>query len=329
MIYEKLKNNLLKEGIVDKKISIAVSGGVDSMVLLHMLAKSASEFNNTIQILTVNHNLRENGIKDAEFVLNYADSQNLDCTILEWKHDGIFSNIQAQARKARYDLLADHCKKQDIDIILTAHHADDQIENFFIKLSRGSSIYSFANNKNGIQNEIIILRPMSDIFRKDIESYAKEHNIPFIEDESNSDSKYLRNEMRKKLNVFLADGEHMTEELFKSRILLSIENISRATKSLENLIERCLQDSFTFYQNKALLNIEKYRSFLQEEQMQALVKILQQVSGNQTNIRLDSIIRLYDAIIQDDPFVLTLHSCIIKRKNDLITIEKEPHSLRR
>jgi tRNA(Ile)-lysidine synthase len=328
MIYEKFKNNLLSlapdlSAEKSHKVAVAVSGGVDSMVLLDMISKFAQEYNISIHILTINHNLRENGKRDAEFVL--AHSVPHICKILTWEHDGIDSNIQAQARDARYRLLTDYCKEHNIDILLTAHHADDQIENFFIKLSRGASIYSLANNKIGIYAGVQILRPFDCIFKSEIELYAAENNILFVEDESNFDRKYLRNEIRKKLKVFFSDSKHLPEELFKNRFLMAIDNITRATKSLEYLIEKCIKDAFEINGSEAVLHISKYRLFMQEEQMRALVLVLQKISGNNTNIRIHSVRRLYDAIMGDEKFTLTLHGCIIRYKStkSFVHISKE------
>ena len=280
MIYQKFKDNLLSEQMIGKKICIAVSGGLDSMTLLHMLTKFACEFNIDLHIVTINHNLREHGARDAEFVLNYSIEHNMSCEILEWKHGAVYSNIQSKAREARYRLLTDYCKKHEIETLLTAHHGDDQIENFFIKLSRGASVYSLGSNKIAMQNGIRVFRPMADILRQEIEIYAQENNIPFVEDETNSDTKYLRNEIRKKLSVFFADSQHMSERLFKNRILCSIGNITRATRSLEHLVSNCISMSFDLQGNQAILTLRDYEVFMQEEQMQALSKVLQMVASD-------------------------------------------------
>lgn len=302
-------------------MAVAVSGGIDSMVLLSMISKYASEHNISLHILTIDHNLRENSRQDAEFVMSHAS--NHICKILTWEHSGINANIQAKAREARYKLLTDYCKEHAIDTLLTAHHADDQLENFFIKLSRGSSIYSLASNKTSIHSGIKILRPFDGIFRSEIEEYAAIHKIPFVEDESNSDVKYLRNEMRKKLKAFFADSEHFPEDLFKNRFLLTIDNITRATKSLECLIDECIKKSFEISECEAILHLHQYKGFMQEEQMQALVKVLQLISGNSSNIRMNSLTKLYEGIVGDMDVSLTLHGCIIQKSGDIVVIKQE------
>jgi tRNA(Ile)-lysidine synthase len=331
MIHEKFKNNMDRSLLgleiaasptaLRNDMAVAVSGGIDSMVLLSIISKYASEHNISLHILTVNHNLRENSRQDAEFVMQHAS--NHICKILTWEHGGISANIQAKAREARYKLLTDYCKKHGINTLFTAHHADDQLENFFIKLSRGASIYSLASNKVGIHSGIKILRPFDGIFKSEIEEYAAIHEIPFVEDESNSDVKYLRNEMRKKLKVFFAHSEHLPEDLFKNRFLLTIDNITRATKSLECLIDECLKKSFEISECKAVLYLHQYKCFMQEEQMQALVKILQLISGNSANIRMNSLTKLYEEIIGEVDISLTLHGCIIQKSGDLVVIKQE------
>ena len=322
MIYQKFENNLL--ALTDNnKIATSVSGGVDSMAMLHMLIKFAAKFNKEIYALTIDHNLRDHSRKDAEFVRDYCAQNNVKCEILTWEHDNNLSNIQANAREARYSLMTDFCKKNEIDILLTAHHADDQIENLFIKLSRGASIYSLAQNITNIYNDVKILRPMYDIFKSEIEKYAEENNIDFVYDESNDDTKYLRNEIRQKLKTFFADSKHLSSDLFKQRIMTSIGNITRATNSLKILVEKCKDSCFAFNEDNLLLDREAYRAFMPEEQMQALSEALQEFSGNENNIRMDSLTLLYQKIIENENFTLTLHGCIIRGKQDQIVISKE------
>ena len=322
MMYQKFENNLL--ALTDSnKIATSVSGGIDSMIMLHMLMKFSAKFNKEIYAITIDHNLRATSKQDAEFVYDYCAQNNVKCEILTWEHDNNLSNIQANAREARYSLMTDFCKKNDIDILLTAHHADDQIENLFIKLSRGASIYSLAQNITNIYNDVNILRPMHNIFKNEIEKYAEEYNINFVYDESNDDTKYLRNEIRQKLKIFFEDSKHLSSDMFKQRIMTSIGNITRATNSLKELVKKCKNECFTFSENNLLLNRSIYKRFMQEEQMQALTEALQEFSGNENNIRMDSLTMLYQEIIENENFTLTLHGCIIKRKQDQVIISRE------
>ena len=315
-LFTKFDYSLLLGYAHNLRIGVAVSGGLDSMCLLHIL-QQYQKFD--LHVLTVDHNLRETSKRDVEFVRNYSVDHALQYQMFEWSHDGVDSNIQSNARHARYDFMTDYARHHYLDFIVTAHHANDQIENFFIKLLRGSSIYSFASNDILNYKGVKILRPLLSIMRKELEEYAQINSITYLEDETNQDTKYFRNELRQKLPFLYQNSQHLDEELFERRILSSIKNLTRASRSLEQLIEECLNQSFCFSEQNGgfyTLDIDKYQEFLPEEQMQSLTKALQKISGNVNTIRIKSIERLYHGLLHDQKLVMTLHGCIIKKYHD-------------
>ena len=173
---------------------LAVSGGIDSVALAY-LCKSAKL---VFSIAHCNFNLRgEESDGDETFVIDLADSlevevytQSFDTTSYA-EEAGI--SIQMAARDLRYDWFRELSSTLSFDYILTAHHANDNLETFFINLVRGSGLEGFTGIKAENSN---LLRPLLKFSRKEIEDYAQEKGISWREDTSNASSKYLRNKIR-------------------------------------------------------------------------------------------------------------------------------------
>ena len=177
-----------------KKLLIAISGGLDSVVLTHL----CKQLNLDFAIAHCNFNLRGNESNaDEKFVIQLAEDLNIEAFIESFQTEEYANtqklSIQMAARKLRYNWFSDLAKQLQFDYILTAHHADDNLETFLINLSRGTGLDGLTGileiNKN-------IVRPLLPFSREDIEEYAKRENLKWREDKSNASTKYLRNKLR-------------------------------------------------------------------------------------------------------------------------------------
>ncbi|MDH3004989.1 MAG: tRNA lysidine(34) synthetase TilS [Candidatus Shikimatogenerans sp. JK-2022] len=194
-MYNKIKSFFLNNKYKNKKFLIAVSGGVDSMVLLYILNKI---INKNISVCNCFFNLTNNNLHTL-LVFNYCYNNNIKFffkkfnTLKYIKKKKI--SIQMGARILRYNLFNNIIKKYNYNYLITAHHIDDNIETFFINLLRGSSIYGLKGIKSF--NKYII-RPylILNINKKNIIKYAINNNIKWINDKSNFKNIYLRNKIR-------------------------------------------------------------------------------------------------------------------------------------
>lgn len=183
--------------LFEQKILVAVSSGLDSMVLADLCLKS--ELN--IALAHCNFKLREaESDKEEAFVSNYAKTHKLTFFTKHFNTthfaDTSKISIQMAARELRYNFFDELCNSQQFDTILTAHHADDNLETFFINLSRGSGIDGLTGIPK-INDKIA--RPLLPFSRNQIYEYAKTHNIQWCEDSSNASLKYKRNALRHEL----------------------------------------------------------------------------------------------------------------------------------
>jgi tRNA(Ile)-lysidine synthase len=180
---------------------LAVSGGLDSMVLCHLLL----ELERPLQILHVNYGLRgAESNADQAFVTAYCQKHQIKLEVLKVSLKERLSNnklnLQAEARKLRYDFFKKIQSENPKSLICTAHHADDQIETFWLQLARDAGIKGLAGMARADRH---VLRPLLNLNRDDILALAKELKVSWREDSSNASLKYRRNLWRHQLLPFL------------------------------------------------------------------------------------------------------------------------------
>ncbi len=169
------------------KYVIAVSGGVDSMVLLELLAKQKQ-----IELIVAHfdHSMRLNSDRDCNFVSDAAASYGFKF-VTEKAKPGLLKN-EASARAARYEFLEKTSKDNKCTAIVTAHHQDDVVETMLINLWRGTSWRGLTSLKSAPNR----IRPLLDYSKKQLVEYAQDQNIDWREDPTNQDTNYLRNHFR-------------------------------------------------------------------------------------------------------------------------------------
>ncbi len=178
----------------NSKLLLAVSGGVDSVVLAHLCHEARLEFS----IAHCNFNLRgEESDEDESFVVDLADSLEIEVftesfNTEKYAEDNRIS-VQMAARDLRYEWFEELSKSLYFDYILSAHHANDNIETFLINLIRGTGPDGLTGIKANNNN---VIRPLLNFTRKEIENFATKRNYKWREDSSNASDKYMRNKIR-------------------------------------------------------------------------------------------------------------------------------------
>ncbi len=243
------KNRLFTK---EDRLLLAVSGGIDSMVLWHML----KSLNYRYAIVHCNFRLRgEESDSEEDFVREHAmaDTRTFhlkDFDTVNYAKEHQLS-IQEAARKLRYDFFQTLCKEFGYQYIVTAHHLDDSIETFFINLLRGSGL----NGLTGIpvKNDNIV-RPLLFATRSEIYQYAVHHRIDWKEDSSNKKEDYLRNKIRHRLIPVVKEIKHEFHNIMS-------ENIRRLKfeKSLiDDYLQRFLFPNFNFDDERIFINKQPF-----------------------------------------------------------------------
>ena len=233
-MYDRFSEYVRSKYLFEKghKILLAVSGGIDSMVMLYLFEKSGFEFG----VVHCNFQLRgAESDEDEEFVRRQVLIHGIPAWLKRFeteehaKLNGI--SIEMAARELRYTWFSEIRKEQGYDFIATAHHADDQIETFFLNLSRKTGIRGLTGirEKSGE-----IIRPLLFASRAEIEKFARENFIEYREDSTNSESVYQRNFIRNKI---LPAFESMNPA-FRKNMTESIENLKEAEAIYNNFCDR-------------------------------------------------------------------------------------------
>lgn len=246
----------------NKKLLLAVSGGLDSMVLLHLL----QQLPYTIAIAHCNFQLRGiESFEDQSFVQNYALQHQIPFYYTQFDTQAFANDYklstQVAARELRYDWFYEQLELHQFDFVLTAHHADDNLETFLINLSRGTGL----DGLSGIpaQNDAV-LRPLLPFSRAAIEEYAKVNNLQWREDSSNASDKYLRNQIRhhlipmlKELNPDFLKAFGMTQEYLQQ----AQELVADAASMVYQQVAR-EEGNTVYFDLKQLMHLPNYASYL-------------------------------------------------------------------
>jgi tRNA(Ile)-lysidine synthase len=189
----------------DDDFGIAVSGGSDSMALLHLIAECRN--GPCPLVMTVNHGLRPEAVSEVHSVAEACAALGLKQVTLSWSGwDGV-GNLQAEARAARYRLLADCARENGIGTVLLGHTADDVAETFLMRIARGSGIEGLSAMKHTFQRHgVTFARPLITASRADLRSYLTDRGLTWSDDPSNEDDSFQRVKMRKLLLDLAAAG---------------------------------------------------------------------------------------------------------------------------
>ena len=196
---EKFQNHIIQnfDFLIGKRLLLATSGGLDSMIMVDLFHKLSFD----IAIAHCNFQLRGiESFEDQKFVQNYADANDIEIFVTQFDTTTFAKDfklsVQVAARELRYSWFYELLETQKYDYILTAHHADDNLETFIINLIRGTGLQGLTGipAQNGK-----IIRPLLTFSRQEFDQYAEEINMQWREDSSNTSDKYLRNKIRHNL----------------------------------------------------------------------------------------------------------------------------------
>ena len=186
----------------EESFLLAVSGGVDSMVLLEIFFELQKKFKTlSFSVVHIHHHLRKESDEEEEMVRNFCSERNIPLEVFHWEQ-GVAQTvgIEEKARKFRYQKLEESMNKHKASYVVVAHHADDQVETVLMKLTRGSTLEGIAGMKpiRSFGNGYLI-RPFLTVDKQDLYEYASIHQIPYREDASNSSLEYTRNRFRQEI----------------------------------------------------------------------------------------------------------------------------------
>ena len=287
-LFREILNINKKYNLIENNDNIVVgfSGGPDSVFLVEMLKKLQCFFNFKIYLVHINHLLRgEDADSDENFSFEYAKKNNLEIFIKRIPVKEIAKEIgktlEEVGREERYKFFSEIYEKVGANKIATAHNKDDQIETFLFRLTRGTSLQGLEGIKTKNNN---IIRPISEIYKKDILEYLNKNEIQYKIDKTNFENEFTRNSIRLDLIPFIEERYNIK---FKDKIFSLIEEI-RENNQNNSLI---LSD-YTDSKNRILLEKIKFLSNFDRKNLLGLFLNEKNIEVNRNKIdEINSLIK--------------------------------------
>ena len=268
--------------------------------------------------LHVDHGLRKNSGKEAIRVRSLLKKKGINLRILKNKNK-FKSNIQKNARDIRYKLLVNFCYQKKIKNLVTAHQKDDQIENFLIRLSRGSGVegLSSMDYSTKISKSVNLLRPFLDFKKDNLLYISAKFFKKTIKDPSNKNRKFLRTNIRELTKILEQKG------LKTDQIIKSIKNISSSKDAINFYVSRSLKKFVKFKKKETVLNLDMFK----KEPKEIKFKIINNIVKNRTSSyyppRSKKVINLINRFEGTNLKKCTLGGCIFEKRKNLLHVTKE------
>ncbi len=315
-VYSNFKNKFHNR---DKKsFLVAVSGGPDSLALVALTKALSYEKKIRFVYVLVNHNLRKNSKTEANQVKKLLKKSKINLYILDNKSE-IKSNIQAEARNIRYELLKKFCIKKKLNTIITAHNLEDQVETFFIRLSRGSGLTGLSSMKtfSKIHGQISLFRPLLDTKKKILVKISKKTFGKFFKDPSNKNKKYLRTKIRDLKKPLEKSG------IDYDKIFKSINNLASSKAILDEYYLKTFSNTTIQSANEISINLAKFKNLKNELKLRLINDCIKRIKRNYYGLRSKKVQLLIDNLEKKEFKRATLGGCIFSKKKDKINLKKE------
>ncbi len=264
----------------NETVIVAVSGGPDSMALLHLLTRIKKAIDITVVCAHVNHNVRKESESELIFVKNFCMQHGVVFESMKIEDYGD-DNFHNEARIKRYDFFRDIVKKYKSRYLFTAHHGDDLMETILMRIVRGSTLKGYSGFSEILKmNDYTIVRPLIHLTKIEIEKYDKRHKINYVIDGSNLKDVYTRNRYRKyALPFFKKEDPNVHAKFYK---------FSKTLLEYDDYINKIVQKKIKKIYVQGMLNIEL---FFNEENL----------------IQTKIIYSILENIYQDDLMLITDH----------------------
>jgi len=315
-IYINFKDKL--DSLNKKNYVVAVSGGPDSLALVALSKAYTYSKKTKFHYVLVNHNIRKESKQEAKKIKNLLKKKKINLKIFENKKK-ITRNIQAEARNTRYDILLNYCRKNRIKILLTGHNLEDQVETFFIRLSRGSGLRGLSAMKqlNKIDNKVSLYRPLLDIKKKFLIKISKNTFGKYFKDPSNKNVKYLRTKIRS-LKKPLEKSGIKYEQIFKS-----IRNLSISRVTLDGYLNKVFKELINKADKEIFINFKKYKELNNDTKMALINECIRQLRKNYYDLRSKKVENLIKYLNSRDFRKSTLGGCIFFKKGENLCLKIE------
>jgi len=295
-------------------LAVGVSGGADSLALTLLADRWVRARGGTIMALTVDHGLRAASAEEAARVGCWLAARGIAHRVLAWTGVKPQAGVQAAARQARRDLLADHCRRHGILHLLLGHHADDQAETVMMRVVAESGPDGMAGMAAAVeQDDIRILRPLLDVRHEQLVEVLRAVGQEWVEDPSNRDARFSRATLR-------SFGASPAEACS------SAAQWGRERREREGQIAGFLARAASVYpEGWMVLDLEQLRAAPEDLARRAVARVLMTVGGLAYPPRGESLLRLVDELRRGTSAAgHTLGGCMLRLRKGVVQVLREP-----
>ncbi|MEO1160366.1 MAG: tRNA lysidine(34) synthetase TilS [Pseudomonadota bacterium] len=244
---------------------LAVSGGSDSMALMHLLARwnrtLEPQARSNIHVVSVDHGLRAEAAAEADFVIREAVALGLPAQVLRWDGPYPRTGVPAAARKARYALMGEVCRQQQA-VLVTAHTLDDQAETLVMALARGAGVDGLSAMQPKTELDgLTVIRPFLEISRSRLRATLTQSGMNWVEDPTNRDAAFERVRVREALELLEQQG------VSRADLARSSTRLSRARRALASAADNLTRDAVV-HETAGFARIMREPFFLAPDEIQ-------------------------------------------------------------
>tara|TARA_B100000963_G_scaffold116679_1_gene101685 strand:+ start:166 stop:1185 length:1020 start_codon:yes stop_codon:yes gene_type:complete len=315
-VFSNFKRKL--DSLNQKKYLVAVSGGPDSLALV-ALARAYSFYKKIkIYYVLVDHNIRKDSGKESKKVKRLLKKNKIDLKIFTNKRI-IVKNIQAEARDVRYEILLNYCKKHKIKVLITAHNLEDQVETFFMRLSRGSGLKGLSSMRTltKMSHQVRLFRPLLDTKKNFLIKISKSVFGTYFKDPSNDNHRFLRTKVRNLKRPLEKSG------IKYDQIFRSIKNLSISKDTLDQHFSKIFKDLIKKKKKEIFINYKKYSNLNKDTKIALINESIKQLRNNYYDLRSKKVENLIKNFSNKNFKKSTLGGCIFFKKKGNLCLKPE------
>jgi tRNA(Ile)-lysidine synthase len=300
-------------------VGLAVSGGSDSMAMLHLVARVAHHAGWRVEAVTVDHRLRPEAADEAAFVARTCADLGVPHQVVAWDHDSIRGNLMDQARQARYRLIAEWAHARNIGLVALGHTADDQAETFVMGLARKAGLDGLAGIRATWRSgSVTWARPFLHRTRADMRGYLVRNGLPWRDDPTNGDDAFTRIKARRAMAALSPLG------ITAAGLARVADNLDDARRALTRNVGQEAARVASERAGAIELDHAAYAALPFEIQRRMLIAALRWISGANYPPRETGLNRVQMGIIRQK--ATTLSGCRIAVTEAHIRILREPRA---
>ena len=314
-VIDKALDSYLKKHPVGAVVGVAVSGGADSLCLAIHLAQLSQKHHFVLKAVTVDHQLRPESADEAKYVHDVLAKVGVAHDILVWRGKKPTTRLEEKAREKRYELLEEWCREKGISYLFLGHHAGDQAETFWARLTRGSGLDGLAGMGECVRrNDVFLCRPLLVLDKKVFEADLQARHVQWAEDSMNTDDSYERVRWRNRQKQF--DDYGLTTAVLGR----SMKRLQRVREAVDFYVCRFFDTLADIMpEGYALIQMQAFLQVPAEIRLRVLEKTIKVINPSVAVISLDGLEKWLEQL----PKKATLGGCVLTIQKGVLFVSRE------